>query len=108
MENLTGQNNSLLQSYETFETNIKNAHVDVTCVETKVSVIRLDDYVSANGLSPNLIKIELRERSLTSFLAMTNILSLGHAIVMVEVTEKSVQVQSLLLGKATSCLIRSR
>jgi FkbM family methyltransferase len=59
-ENLAGQNNSLVKDFEVLQRNLQNAFDDgVQVTEVQVDVIRGDDYVTQQKITPHFIKIDV-------------------------------------------------
>lgn len=99
IENLTGQNNSLLEKYDGFEKNKYNAGI-CSCEYTVVEVpcTTLDDFMLQGQLPPPyIIKIDVEGNELKVLKGMKNILEKDDVILMVEVTENSGDVFSLLV-----------
>lgn len=60
LENLAGQNNSLVKDFDVLQRNLKNAFDGgVKITESSIEVIRLDDYVAQTGIIPNFLKIDV-------------------------------------------------
>lgn len=60
LENLAGQNNSLVKDFDVLQRNLKNAFDGgVTVTEASIEVVRLDDYVAQTGIVPNFLKIDV-------------------------------------------------
>lgn len=60
MENLAGQNNSMVKDFEGLQRNLKNAFDNgVRITEAQVEVIRLDDYAAQAGIIPSFLKIDV-------------------------------------------------
>jgi len=100
VENLTGQNNSLLEDYHVLEANkkaagwqsVKNTSVDVSCTT-------FDDYRQRTKLPiPRFIKIDVEGAELVVLKGMTKLLNQSEAPIamMIEVTEHSAEAYSLL------------
>ncbi len=60
MENLAGQNNSLVKDFEGLQKNLQNAFdKGVRITEAQVEVVRLDDYAAQAGIVPSFVKIDV-------------------------------------------------
>jgi FkbM family methyltransferase len=60
LENLAGQNNSMVKDFDVLQRNLQNAFDDgVRITESQVEVIRLDDYVAQTGILPSFLKIDV-------------------------------------------------
>lgn len=60
LENLAGQNNSLVKDFDVLQRNLKNAFDGgVRITESSIDVIRLDDYVAQTRIVPNFLKIDV-------------------------------------------------
>ena len=59
VENLTGQNNSLMPSYASYLQNKERAFVPSKSEKIRVSMMTLDTFVKENGLVPSLVKIDV-------------------------------------------------
>ena len=60
LENLAGQNNSLVKDFDVLQRNLKNAFDGgVQITESSIEVIRLDDYVAQTGIVPSFLKIDV-------------------------------------------------
>lgn len=87
VEDLTGQNNSLLKNYDSFNKNLENAHVVANHQEVKVETITLDSFCRDNNLSPNLIKIDIEGAELLATEGMEDVLIQHKPLIMIEITE---------------------
>lgn len=60
MENLAGQNNSLVKDFDGLQRNLQNAFDNgVRITEAQVEVIRMDDYAAQTRIVPSFIKIDV-------------------------------------------------
>ena len=60
MENLAGQNNSLVKDFDGLQKNLQNAFdKGVRITEAQVEVVRLDDYAAQVGIVPTFVKIDV-------------------------------------------------
>lgn len=59
-EDLTGQNNSMVKDFDVLQRNLQNAfEKGIQVTEVQVAVIRGDDYVAQQGITPDFIKIDV-------------------------------------------------
>lgn len=100
VENLTGQNNSLLQHYAPREANEARAFVsDVGASTVRVACTTLDAFLADKHLPvPALMKIDVEGAELSVLEGMPQTLRASHLALMVEVTERSAEVTRLLLA----------
>ena len=98
LEDLTGQNNSMLSNYEQLDRNIRSSGMAVSMRETRVKCIRLDNYVGEfGGSNPNFIKIDVEGVELLVLLGMAGMLDdPRHLRLMVEVTNRPEEVFGFL------------
>jgi FkbM family methyltransferase len=97
-DNVTGQNNSLLPSYENAEATAKSHGV---CLKKHVAVVpvtTLDAYVQAHNLYPDFIKMDIEGSELNALLGSSSTLANVRGL-MVEVTKNHAAVISLLREK---------
>jgi len=112
VENLTGQNNSLLENYRVLEANKKAAgweSVENTSVE--VSCTTFDDYLQRTKLPiPRFVKIDVEGAELVVIKGMTKTLNQGEAPIamMIEVTENSADAYSLLVDAGFQIFLPSK
>jgi FkbM family methyltransferase len=95
LEDLTGQNNSLVPDYEVLRINVANA-IPAHVSETTVEVVTLDDYFESSGLSPDLVKIDVEGFEYEVLLGARRMLESLHPVIMVEVTRRADEVFELL------------
>lgn len=87
IENLTGQNNSLVSDYEFYNVNKKNAFVESTKEEVSVETITLDSFCDEFSIIPNFIKIDIEGAEILALKGMFGVLKKFSPIVMVEITQ---------------------
>jgi FkbM family methyltransferase len=87
VENLTGQNNSLLKDYSIFSENVSRVSLSFKQIESKVQVTTLDRFVSSNAVNPRLIKIDIEGAELQAIEGAIEVIRSHHPAIMVEVTE---------------------
>lgn len=98
IEDLTGQNNSLIKDYQALEQNSKSAHVKAEYHEIIVDVVRLDDYLTENAILPDWIKIDIEGAEWEALQGALATLDAAPAL-MVEITRKAESVTRLLASK---------
>lgn len=102
IENLTGQNNSLLSDYSTAETNKKNAYVKSEKKEVEVETITLDTFCKEFSLRPDFIKIDIEGAELLALKGMHLILRECTPVIMVEITENWETIYDMLKDEGYS------
>lgn len=99
IENLTGQNNSLLEDYHVLKENMENAGIysnQQTIVD--VPCITLANFLFQGQLSlPAFIKIDVEGNELNVLNGMKSILAENDSVLMVEVTENAQDILTLLI-----------
>jgi FkbM family methyltransferase len=98
VEDLTGQNNSLLNNYKTFDDNKRRAFSGATTQAVKVKTLRLDGFLKERGLKPDFIKIDVEGAELQVLRGAEACLRAHKPKLMVEVTENKAEVETLLRG----------
>jgi FkbM family methyltransferase len=97
-EELSGQNNSLLDRYTVLEANIREArlgNIERGC--TNVSCTTLDHFVDGNDhYTPSFVKIDVEGAELVVLRGMRECLKSSDVALMVEVTENHLAVYELL------------
>ncbi|UOB16788.1 FkbM family methyltransferase [Abyssalbus ytuae] len=98
IEELTGQNNSLLSDYKVFDEVMINSGFKMEKISVEVETIRLDSYLQQNFMEekPDFIKIDIEGAELLALQGMTNTLQQFFPSLMVEVTENVPQVTTML------------
>jgi FkbM family methyltransferase len=88
IENLTGQNNSFIKDFQGFIDNKKNSFVKNASVkEVTVDVVRLDNFIINNKISPNFIKIDVEGYEFEVIKGMSYILKNIQPIFMIEIQD---------------------
>ena len=87
IENLTGQNNSLLSDYENFKTSDEVAFVKSDKKEVEVETITIDTFCKQSSLVPNFIKIDIEGAELLALNGMLLTLKTCKPLIMMEITE---------------------
>jgi FkbM family methyltransferase len=96
VEELTGQNNSLIADYDRFELARASAHIDVKAHATQVEVVRLDTFVEKSGWKPDFVKIDVEGAEIDVLRGMPTLLREDRPALMVEVTREARAVYELL------------
>jgi FkbM family methyltransferase len=101
LEDLSGQNNTMLESYRTFDSNVAQSGIaNVARVCVKIPCTTLDHYLArASGPKPSFIKIDVEGAELLVLRGMSELLDEPDVALMVEVTENVKQVSALLENK---------
>ncbi len=92
VENLTGQNNSFLDTYNTFESNARSSHIDVSIRHELVDVTTIDAWLGTHAQRPSFLKIDVEGFELQVIRGMRDCLKTLRPMLMVEVTQNSEQV----------------
>jgi len=92
IENLTGQNNSLVRDFSTLRENEAAAHVRATRSTLDVSVITLDAFVSDRNLHPEFIKVDVEGFEYEVVRGMSALLQAHRPRLMVEVQRNKAEV----------------
>jgi FkbM family methyltransferase len=96
VEDLTGQNNSLIQKYEVFERNRKNAYVSANVDAVTVPSVLLDNFISEQDIDVSFVKIDVEGAELNVLEGMGRCMSTKQPMIMVEVTEQNADVAEFL------------
>lgn len=94
-DNLTGQNNSLLEDFKTLEYNAAAATETLVRTPVEVDLVTLDSYVSQNGLSPDFLKIDVEGHEHDVLMGAAETLRHVRAL-MVEVAFQGNEVETIL------------
>lgn len=88
IENLTGQNNSFIKDFKGFIQNKKNSFIrNISVKEITVDVVRLDNFIVDNKISPNFIKIDVEGFEFEIIKGMSYTLKNFQPILMIEVQD---------------------
>ncbi|WP_299123624.1 FkbM family methyltransferase [uncultured Winogradskyella sp.] len=98
VENLSGQNNSLLSDYKVFDEVLENSGLTATKTVIEVETITLDSFMEQEypDEKPDFIKIDVEGAELFALQGMKNILELHAPTIMVEISDKIPEVLKLL------------
>jgi len=100
IENLTGQNNSLLSHYAVFEANARFSGISGDTMTVEVDCTTVDDFLETERLPiPSLIKIDVEGAELAVLTGMTVLLRKPGVALMVEVTEQKQSVFDFLTDR---------
>lgn len=95
LEDLTGQNNSLIPDYELLHLNEHNA-VRAEVVAQEIEVVSLDEFVSQGGPVPDFVKIDVEGFELEALMGSLRTLDYHQPALMVEVTRLPADVYRIL------------
>jgi FkbM family methyltransferase len=70
LEDLTGQNNSIVKDFAAYKKNADFANVQSQTQEVEVRILRLDDFVASEGIVPDFVKIDVEGAELDVVLGM--------------------------------------
>ena len=96
IENLSGQNNSLVKGFDTFYRNRDNAFVKETYSESVVDIIKLDNFIDKENIEPNFIKIDIEGAEFDAIKGMLSYLRKYKPMLMVEVTKNNMEVYNII------------
>ena len=96
VEDLTGQNNSLIADYQVFQDNVERAGVKATTTVQRVQLTTLDAYCQANGLAPDFIKIEIEGAEKLAIFGSEAVIRKRRPFFMVEVTRDHDEVYAFM------------
>jgi hypothetical protein len=96
VEDLTGQNNSLLGDYARFAENRQRAFSKSSYLEQQVQTVQLDDFVQSRGLHVDLLKIDIEGAEYLALTGAKELLAKQRPMLMVEVTRRQDEVFDLL------------
>lgn len=103
IEDLSGQNNSLLSDYANAEEVKKNAHVKVTKRTVEIEVTTLTDFCNIHDLLPDFIKIDIEGAELYAISGGIEVLRKCKPMLMVEITQNEDEVFSMLGAEGYLC-----
>ena len=87
LEDLTGQNNSLVQDYQAFKDNVENSVGSLSYREVEIDAVTLDTFVQERDLSVQFIKIDVEGAEKMVLDGARQLISGQHPCLMVEVTK---------------------
>ena len=96
VEDLTGQNNSLIADYQVFQANVKRAGVRANTTVQRVQLTTLDAYCEARGLAPDFIKIDIEGAEKDAIFGSEAVIRRHAPIFMVEVTRDHEEVYAFM------------
>ncbi|GAB1694356.1 FkbM family methyltransferase [Krasilnikovia sp. M28-CT-15] len=97
LEDLTGQNNSLVPDFDVLSANQGNA-VHATVTRQPVTVTTIDEHVAATGAVPDFIKIDIEGFEYEALLGAADTLERHHPRMMVEVQAHHTEITERLHG----------
>ncbi len=96
IEDLTGQNNTLLPDYVNFKKNLENAGAVDEYREIEVDGVKLDTFTNARAIRPDWVKIDVEGAEILVLEGMKELLETKPPKMMIEVTRDSQRVKELL------------
>ncbi|MGB6044702.1 MAG: FkbM family methyltransferase [Pirellulales bacterium] len=96
LEDLTGQNNTLIKDYHVFESNSKFANWNNSYRQVCVDAVRLDDAVVDAVIQPDFIKIDVEGAEFLVLSGAEETLSRHRPMLMVEITNREEDVFRLI------------
>lgn len=96
VEDLSGQNNSLLPAIEMLEVNNSSAGMNVKARPQNVTVTTLDSYCDAHNLKPSFIKIDVEGAERECLKGAKTTLQKHRPILLLEVTHHHADVDQIL------------
>jgi FkbM family methyltransferase len=96
IEDLTGQNNSLIEKYKIFEDNQKRAYVHADVQKIRVPAVSLDSFLTERNINVDFVKIDVEGAELNVLQGMQGCMTTMKPIIMVEVTEQATDVADCL------------
>jgi FkbM family methyltransferase len=109
IEDLTGQNNSLLDRYHVLDENRQLAYTAAHTHAIDVECVTLDDCLRSEGLpKPSLIKIDVEGAEYRVLKGMSSTLKAERVALMVEVTENAPETMELLWDSGFETFLPNR
>jgi FkbM family methyltransferase len=96
VEDLTGQNNTMLTDAGEYRRNSRSAGVDARTYSISVPVTTVDDYSTGNGITPTLLKIDVESFELEVLEGAKATLARCQPIVLVEIARREDEVLALM------------
>jgi FkbM family methyltransferase len=96
VEDLTGQNNSLINEYDVFTENAGRAYSNAKYHVVTVECVTLDEFVASGNPIPAFIKIDIEGAEIMALTGMRGLLTRHRPILMVEITASNAGVEQLL------------
>ena len=97
LEDLTGQNNSLIPDFHVLRANQRNA-VRATVRTQRVPVTTIDEHVAGTGAAPDFIKLDIEGFEREALLGAAGTLERHHPRIMVEVQTHHREITGMLHG----------
>lgn len=86
VEDLSGQNNSLIPNFSTLDKNQENAGLKANVKEVTVECIKLDDFVFENKISPDFLKIDVEGAEKAVLSGASRLIKDFYPTIMLEIT----------------------
>jgi FkbM family methyltransferase len=96
VEDLTGQNNTMLADASEYHRNSRSAGVDARTYSVSVPVTTIDDYCTYNGVAPTLLKIDVESYELEVLEGAKATLATYKPIALVEIARREDEVFALM------------
>jgi FkbM family methyltransferase len=96
VEDLTGQNNTMLADAGEYRRNSRSAGVDARTYSVSVPVTTVDDYCAANGITPTFVKIDVESFEFEVLEGAKATLASCRPIVLVEIARRKDEVLALM------------
>jgi FkbM family methyltransferase len=91
-EDLSGQNNSLLENLKILKENSDRASIVPTVKKVNVRVVTLDRFLTDEGIVPDLVKIDVEGAEYLVLLGMVDLLKLSKPNLMLEATSNKEEI----------------
>jgi FkbM family methyltransferase len=98
IEALTGQNNSFVQDFERLQVNQKNAFVEAKPEEVIVEVVKLDEFIEEENVTPAFVKIDVEGFEFDVLKGLLESLRKFHPICMIEIQSHHKEILSSMLN----------
>lgn len=99
VEDLTGQNNTLVEGYEIFDENVSDAGSSSKYRQVEVDVVTLDSWCSDRDSAVDWIKFDIEGAELAALQGASHVIEQNHPGLMVEVTMNQAAVSEFLRAR---------